>query len=86
PPFMNPQPPKPLFSIESRGRGYVYKRQVYRFQSEMFRQRLLVAGTLKNYKTIRIDPPLTLTIEQCEKVLKAARKAVAAVRVSVEEA
>ena len=31
-------------------------------------------------------PPLTLTIEQCELVLKAARKALAAMRVSVEEA
>ena len=30
--------------------------------------------------------PLTLTIEQCEQVLKAARKALAALRVSVEEA
>ncbi|MGS6254673.1 hypothetical protein, partial [Enterobacter asburiae] len=34
----------------------------------------------------RIEPPLTLTIEQCEQVLKAARKALAALRISVEEA
>lgn len=46
----------------------------------------LVAGTLNNAKTIRIEPPLTLTIEQCELVIKAARKALAAMRVSVEEA
>ncbi|ELP04462.1 putrescine--2-oxoglutarate aminotransferase, partial [Salmonella enterica subsp. enterica serovar Enteritidis str. 6.0562-1] len=32
----------------------------------MFRQRVLVAGTLNNAKTIRIEPPLTLTIELCE--------------------
>ena len=56
------------------------------FASEMFRQRVLVAGTLNNAKTIRIEPPLTLTIEQCELVIKAARKALAAMRVSVEEA
>ncbi|STT46304.1 putrescine--2-oxoglutarate aminotransferase [Klebsiella pneumoniae] len=43
-------------------------------------------GTLNNAKTIRIEPPLTLTLEQCEQVLKAARKALAALRVSVEEA
>lgn len=47
----------------------------YRFASEMFRQRVLVAGTLNNAKTIRIEPPLTLTIEQCEQVLAAARTA-----------
>ena len=52
----------------------------------MFRLRVLVAGTLNNAKTIRIEPPLTLTIEQCELVIKAARKALAAMRVSVEEA
>ena len=40
----------------------------YNFASEMFRQRVLVAGTLNNAKTIRIEPPLTLTIEQCELV------------------
>mgnify|MGYP005864012327 CR=1 FL=1 len=58
----------------------------YDFASEMFRQRVLVAGTLNNAKTIRIEPPLTLTLEQCEQVLKAARKALAALRVSVAEA
>ena len=58
----------------------------YDFASEMFRQRVLVAGTLNNARTIRIEPPLTLTLEQCEQVLKAARLALAALRVSVEEA
>ncbi|MEI6945444.1 aminotransferase class III-fold pyridoxal phosphate-dependent enzyme, partial [Escherichia coli] len=57
----------------------------YYFASEMFRQRVLVAGTLKNPKTIRIEPPLTLTIEQCELVIKAARKRLAAMRVSVQD-
>ena len=58
----------------------------YDFASEMFRQRVLVAGTLNNARTIRVEPPLTLTPEQCEQVLKAARLALAALRVSVEEA
>ena len=35
-------------------------------------------------KTIRVEPPLTLTLEQCEQVLKAARKALAALRISVD--
>ena len=43
---------------------------------------MLVAGTLNNAKTIRIEPPLTLTMEQCDQVLKAARKALAALRIS----
>ncbi|MEG7484187.1 putrescine aminotransferase, partial [Citrobacter freundii] len=57
----------------------------YNFASEMFRQRVLVAGTLNNAKTIRIEPPLTLTIEQCDLVLRPTRKALAALRVSVEQ-
>ncbi|EOY5809686.1 aspartate aminotransferase family protein [Escherichia coli] len=77
---------------EARGKGmlmaieFVDNEIGYNFASEMFRQRVLVAGTLNNAKTIRIEPPLTLTIEQCELVIKAARKALAAMRVSVEEA
>ena len=57
----------------------------YNFASEMFRQRVLVAGTLNNAKTIRIEPPLTLTIEQCDLVLRSTRKALEALRVSVEQ-
>ena len=77
---------------EARGKGmlmaieFVDNEIGYNFASEMFRQRVLVAGTLNNAKTISIEPPLTLTIEQCELVIKAARKALAAMRVSVEEA
>ncbi|WP_248638462.1 putrescine aminotransferase [Citrobacter koseri] len=76
---------------DARGKGmlmaieFVDNEIGYNFASEMFRQRVLVAGTLNNSKTIRIEPPLTLTIEQCEQVLKATRKALAALRVSVEE-
>jgi putrescine aminotransferase len=77
---------------EVRGKGmlmaieFVDNEIGYNFASEMFRQRVLVAGTLNNAKTIRIEPPLTLTIEQCELVLSAARQALAALRVAVEEA
>ncbi|MFK3707716.1 putrescine aminotransferase, partial [Klebsiella sp. NPDC088457] len=77
---------------EVRGKGmlmaieFVDNEIGYHFSSEMFRQRVLVAGTLNNAKTIRIEPPLTLTPDQCEQVLKAAGKALAALRVSVEEA
>ena len=73
---------------EARGRGmlmaieFVDNEIGYSFASEMFRQHVLVAGTLNNAKTIRIEPPLTLTMEQCDQVLKAARKALAALRVS----
>ena len=73
---------------EARGRGmlmaieFVDNEIGYNFASEMFRQRVLVAGTLNNAKTIRIEPPLTLTMEQCDQVLKAARNALAALRVS----
>lgn len=71
---------------DARGKGmliaieFVDNETGYRFASEMFRQRVLVAGTLNNAKTIRIEPPLTLTIELCEQVLKSARNALAAMQ------
>ncbi|KAE9798324.1 aminotransferase class III-fold pyridoxal phosphate-dependent enzyme, partial [Escherichia coli] len=76
---------------EARGKGmlmaieFVDNEIGYSFASEMFRQRVLVAGTLNNAKTLRIEPPLTLTIEQCDLVLRSTRKALAALRVSVEQ-
>ena len=75
-----------------RGKGmlmaieFVDNETGYNFASEMFRQHVLVAGTLNNSKTIRIEPPLTLQIDQCEQVLKAAGAALAALRVGVAEA
>lgn len=39
----------------------------YDFASEMFRQRVLVAGTLNNAKTIRIELPLTLTLSSASR-------------------
>ncbi|XPE47851.1 aminotransferase class III-fold pyridoxal phosphate-dependent enzyme [Shigella flexneri] len=53
---------------DARGKGmlmaieFVDNEIGYSFASEMFRQRVLVAGTLNNSKTIRIEPPLTLTM------------------------
>jgi len=42
----------------------------YAFASEMFRRGVLVAGTLNNARTVRIEPPLTLTLAQCDQVLE----------------
>ncbi|MGK7547682.1 putrescine aminotransferase, partial [Salmonella enterica] len=57
----------------------------HRPATEMLRQRVPVAGTLTNAKTIRIEPPPTLTIELCEQVWKSPRHPLAAMQVSVEE-
>ena len=82
----------PELVYDVRGKGmlmaieFVDNESGYNFASEMFRQRVLVAGTLNNAKTIRIEPPLTLTVEQCEQVLKAAGLALAALSVSTEKA
>lgn len=46
----------------------------YAFASEMFRERILVAGTLNNAKSIRIEPPLTIRRDQCEHVLSIVEK------------
>lgn len=76
----------PDLVIDARGQGmlmaieFVDNEIGYQFSSEMFRQQVLVAGTLINAKTVRVEPPLTLTIEQCEQVLAAARRALASLR------
>ena len=71
----------PEIVVEARGQGLLIAIEFsdnetgYSFASEMFRQQVLVAGTLNNAKTIRVEPPLTITLEQCEHVLGCARKA-----------
>ena len=46
----------------------------YNFAKGMFDNGVLVAGTLINAKTIRIEPPLTFTKELVDKVIKIGEK------------
>ncbi|MEE3649816.1 MULTISPECIES: putrescine aminotransferase [unclassified Brenneria] len=63
---------------ESRGLGLLLaiefrKNEIgYAFAKELFHRHILVAGTLNNAKSVRIEPPLTITHEQCARVLKEA--------------
>ncbi|AUH01397.1 putrescine aminotransferase [Prodigiosinella confusarubida] len=71
----------PELVAEVRGRGLLQaiefkKNEIgYAFASELFQRRVLVAGTLNNAKSIRIEPPLTITHEQCCHVLLEAERA-----------
>lgn len=62
-----------------RGRGMLQAMEFhdntlgYAFAKGMFDQGVLVAGTLINAKTIRVEPPLTLTRALVDKVLKRAK-------------
>ncbi len=66
----------PQLIAEARGMGFLQALEFrdnetgYAFASEMFRRGVLVAGTLNNARTVRIEPPLTLTLEQCQQVLE----------------
>lgn len=77
--------------MEARGPGLLIAIEFsdnevgYNFASEMFRQQVLVAGTLNNAKTIRIEPPLTINAEQCEYVLHCARQALESLQVNLSE-
>jgi len=44
------------------------------YQKIYFEKKILVAGTLVNAKTIRIEPPLTITLEQIDNVINALSK------------
>ncbi|CAF4395588.1 unnamed protein product, partial [Adineta steineri] len=46
----------------------------FRVSKGLFREKILVAGTLVNAKTIRIEPPLTITLEQVNNVINALNK------------
>lgn len=41
----------------------------YKVAAGLFRRGVLVAGTLTNAQTIRIEPPLVITYEQIDEVL-----------------
>ncbi|WP_223881688.1 putrescine aminotransferase [Affinibrenneria salicis] len=72
--------------VEARGLGLLQSIEFrqneigYDFASELFRQGILVAGTLNNSKTVRIEPPLTITREQCGQVLATVEQVLAGLR------
>ncbi|KAA9000489.1 putrescine aminotransferase [Affinibrenneria salicis] len=76
----------PDLLVTARGKGLLLALEFraneigYAFSSEMFRRRILVAGTLNNAKTVRIEPPLTITLPECRRVLKEAREALKKMR------
>ncbi|WP_367298763.1 putrescine aminotransferase [Hafnia alvei] len=76
----------PEFMMEVRGQGlmqaieFIKSEVGYAFSREMFQRNVLVAGTLNNSKSIRIEPPLTITAEQCKQVLTRAEEALKAMR------
>ena len=47
----------------------------------LFNRKVLVSGTLVNAKVVRIEPPLTITAEQCDTVLARMAEACAEARV-----
>ena len=49
----------------------------YEFSKEMYNQHVIISGTLNNSKTIRYEPPASLTDEEIAKILDASEKAAA---------
>jgi len=42
----------------------------YKVAAELFKRGVLVSGTLTNAKTVRIEPPLIISMEQLDQVLE----------------
>ncbi|MBN2238429.1 MAG: putrescine aminotransferase [Dehalococcoidales bacterium] len=65
---------------EARGRGlmigieFVSDEAGYEVAKGLFENRVLVAGTLINSRTIRIEPPLIITMEELDRVLEILEK------------
>ncbi|CAF3105673.1 unnamed protein product [Rotaria socialis] len=74
------KPYAPHIVLEARGKGLMIALEFpdsdtgFRVSKGLFRERILVAGTLVNAKTIRIEPPLTITLEQVDTVINALGK------------
>lgn len=74
------KPFTPQVTLDARGMGLMLALEFvdtdvgFRVAKGLFRERILVAGTLVNAKTIRIEPPLTITSEQIEQVTNAVTK------------
>lgn len=74
------KPYQPHLVIDARGKGLMLALEFidtevgFRVSKSLFREKILVAGTLVNAKTIRIEPPLTITAEQIDQVINSLSK------------
>jgi putrescine aminotransferase len=74
------KPYTPHITVDARGKGLMLALEFidtdigFRVAKGLFRERILCAGTLVNAKTIRIEPPLTITLEQVDDVINALSK------------
>jgi putrescine aminotransferase len=74
------KPFTPHVTLDARGKGLMLALEFvdtdigFRVAKGLFRERILVAGTLVNAKTLRIEPPLTITSEQVDSVISALAK------------
>ncbi|CAF4984866.1 unnamed protein product [Rotaria sp. Silwood1] len=74
------KPYTPHIILDARGKGLMLALEFpdtdigFRVSKGLFREKILVAGTLVNAKTIRIEPPLTITLEQVDNVINALSK------------
>lgn len=72
--------------LEIRGQGLMigiefHSDEVgYEFSKEMFDEGVLVAGTLINSKTIRIEPPLTISYSEVDQVIATFKKVLSQLR------
>jgi putrescine aminotransferase len=74
------KPHTPHLVVDARGKGLMLALEFpdtdigFRVSKSLFKERILVAGTLVNAKTIRIEPPLNITSEQIDNVINALGK------------
>jgi putrescine aminotransferase len=74
------KPYTPFLTADVRGKGLLIALEFvdtdigFRVAKGLFQEKVLVAGTLINAKTIRIEPPLTISAEQIDNVINALGK------------
>lgn len=78
----------PQHAVEARGKGFLISMEFvdgekgYQVAKSLFSQGVIVAGTLINAKTIRVEPPTTISEEHMDAVVKAFDNALASLDVA----
>jgi len=84
------KPYQPDLVLDARGKGLMIALEFvdtdvgFKVAKGLFREKVLVAGTLVNAKTFRIEPPLTITLEQVENVINALTKVLKEVSIEMK--
>ncbi|CAF0754982.1 unnamed protein product [Didymodactylos carnosus] len=85
------KPYQPDLAVDARGKGLMLALEFidsdtgFKVAKGLFKEKILVAGTLQNAKTFRIEPPLTIKMDEIEKVISALERVLKDVSIEMKQ-